>query len=196
MANGLNSDRLRQQWRAIDELNNNFDDLVILKGIECDILEAGGMDLPDEVLAEADWVIASLHYGQNQPRSQIMDRLLGALEHPSVSIIAHPTGRLINRRDPYDVDVDQLIAAAQANGKLLELNANPARLDLNDLHCAAAKRAGVSVVINSDAHSTEGLDVLQYGVLQARRAGLTCQDVLNTLPWAEFSERLNLDAKP
>lgn len=191
MANGLDADRLRQQWQQIDALNEELDELVILKGIECDILEAGGMDLPDEVLAEADWVIASLHYGQNQPREQIMDRLLGAIEHPSVRIVAHPTGRLINRRDAYDVDIDRLISAAAEHGKLLELNANPARLDLDDSHCALARRQGVPIVISTDAHSTAGLDVTRYGILQARRAGLTKEHVANTLPLAEFRELIS-----
>ncbi|MCA9239542.1 MAG: DNA polymerase/3'-5' exonuclease PolX [Planctomycetales bacterium] len=190
MAGGLDAQRLRAQWREIDELREEYDSLTILKGIECDILEAGGMDLDDEVLAEADWVIASLHYGQKQPRAKIMQRLLGAVEHPSVSIIAHPTGRLINRRDPYDVGVKELIDAAAANGKLLELNANPARLDLDDAHCAMAKEAGVPIVISSDAHSTAGLDVLRYGVLQARRGGLTSKDVANTLDWKSLSKLL------
>lgn len=190
MAHGLDSTRLRQQWKEIDKLNQELDDLVVLKGIECDILEAGGMDLPDDVLAEADWVIASLHYGQNQPREQIMDRLLGAVEHPSVKIIAHPTGRLINRRDPYDVDVDALIRAAAEHGKMLELNANPVRLDLDDAHCQAAQQQGVPLVISSDAHSTNGMNVLRYGILQARRGGLTKADVANTRPWKEFKKLL------
>lgn len=194
MANGLDADRLRAQWRAVDELNDELKDeldgLVVLKGIECDILEAGGMDLPDDVLAEADWVIASLHYGGQQPGDQIMRRLIGAVEHPSVSIVAHPTGRLINRREPYAVDVAELIAAAADNGKLLELNANPARLDLDDRHCAAARERGVPIVISSDAHSTEGLDVMRHGVLQARRAGLRAADVLNTFPLDEFLARI------
>ena len=104
--------RLREQWDEIDRLNREFDDFTMLKGIECDILEKGGMDLPDDVLAEADWVIASVHYGQQQSREQITDRILGALENPHVSIIAHPTGRLINRREPYAVDLDAVFAAA------------------------------------------------------------------------------------
>ncbi|MEN1681824.1 MAG: DNA polymerase/3'-5' exonuclease PolX [Planctomycetota bacterium] len=193
MAGGLDPKRLREQWAAIDELRGDYGQIAVLKGIECDILEAGGMDLPDDVLAEADWVIASLHYGQNQERQQIMDRLLGAIEHPSVSIVAHPTGRLINRRPPYDADVDQLIAAAAEHGKLLELNANPMRLDLDDAQCAAAKQAGVPIVISSDAHSIAGLGVLRYGVLQARRAGLTAADVANTEPWAKFRKRVRYD---
>ena len=190
MARGLDPERLRRQWAEIDQVNKQLDDLVVLKGIECDILERGGMDLPDDVLAEADWVVASVHYGQQQSREQITDRILGALEHPSVNVIAHPTGRLINRREAYAVDVEAMIAAAAEHGKLLEINANPMRLDLDDVHAAAAQRRGVPIVINSDAHSTAGLDVLRYGVLQARRAGLTAADVANTRPWAEFKELL------
>ena len=171
-------------------MNQELDDFVVLKGIECDILEQGGMDLPDDVLAEADWVIASVHYGQNQPREQITERILGALENPYVSIIAHPTGRLINRREPYAVDMEQVFAAAKKHNKFLELNANPARLDLDDVHCAAAKRHGIPIVISSDAHSTGGLDVMRYGVIQARRGGLTAADVANTRPWAEIKKLL------
>jgi len=185
MARGLDEKRLRRQWEEVEQLNGELDDLLVLKGVECDVLEKGGMDLPDDVLAEADWVVASLHYGQKQPRAQIMARLLEAIEHPHVSILGHPTGRLINRREPYDVDVEQIIAAAAEQGKLLELNANPARLDLNDIHLAAASRHRVPVVISTDAHSVAGLDVMRYGVLQARRAGLTSKEVANTLSWEQ-----------
>jgi len=143
MANGLDSDRLLAQWQEIDQLNQAMpDDFLVLKGIECDILESGGMDLPDNVLAQADWVIASLHYGQRQPRQQITDRIVGALKHPHVSMLAHPTGRLLNKREPYDVDMDAVFQAAEENRKLLELNANPRRLDLNDVHLLAAKTRG------------------------------------------------------
>jgi DNA polymerase (family 10) len=190
MARGLNADRLREQWEAIDRLNQKLTDLVILKGIECDILEAGGMDLPDDVLAEADWVIGSVHYGQGQPRDQITRRIVDALANPHVDIIAHPTGRLINRREPYQVDMEAVMEAAAEHGKMLELNANPARLDLHDVHCAAAKRHGIPIVISTDAHSTEGLDVMMHGVRQARRGGLTKSDVANTLSWKEFSKRI------
>jgi DNA polymerase (family 10) len=190
MARGLDATRLREQWRQIDELNRDFDDFTVLKGIECDILEKGGMDLPDDVLAEADWVVASIHYGQQQSREQITDRILGALENKHVSIIAHPTGRLIGRREPYAVDLDQVFAAAARCSKMLEINANPARLDLDDVACAAAKRHGVPIVISSDAHSIGGLDVLRYGVLQARRGGLTAKDVANTRPWSKLKRML------
>jgi DNA polymerase (family X) len=190
MANGLDPARLRAQWKEIDALNNELENFVVLKGIECDILEKGGMDLPDDVLAEGDWIIASVHYGQQQSREQITERILGAIENPHISIIAHPTGRIINRREPYAVDLDQVFAAAARNGKYLELNANPARLDLDDVHCSAAKRHGIPIVISSDAHSTSGIDVLRYGILQARRAGLTSGDVANTRPWSEVAKRL------
>jgi DNA polymerase (family 10) len=188
MANGLNAERLRAQWREIDRARALFPQLTILKGIECDILEKGGMDLADDVLAEADWVIASVHYGQNQPRDQITDRIIGAIRNPYVSIVAHPTGRLINRRKPYEVDLGAVIQAAREHGKLLELNANPARLDLDDLACGQARVQGVPIVISSDAHATSGIDVLRYGVLQARRGGLTREQVGNTRPWSELAK--------
>ena len=186
MANGLDGVRLRAQWAQIDEINRRLKGIRVLKGVEVDILERGGLDLPDDVLCEADWVVASVHYGQNQASEQITQRIIGALENPHVSAIAHPTGRLIGRRKPYAVDMDAVYAAAKRCGKLLELNSNPARLDLDDLHCAAAKRHGIPIVISTDAHSTSGLDVLRYGILQARRAGLTKADVANTRPWAKL----------
>tara|TARA_R110002073_G_scaffold73085_17_gene178880 strand:+ start:35189 stop:36910 length:1722 start_codon:yes stop_codon:yes gene_type:complete len=189
MAFGLDPKRLREQWKAIDAIRDQYEGrLVILKGIECDILEKGGMDLPDDCLAEADWVLASVHYGQKQPRDQITERILGAIENPHVDCIAHPTGRLINRRPPYEVDIDAVMTAAKANGTLMELNANPARLDLNDVHLAAAKRHGIPIVISTDAHSTDGLDVMRYGIKQARRGGLTKDDVANTRPWSEMKK--------
>lgn len=191
MAHGLDVDRLLDQWRMIDEIKKEYEGrLFILKGIECDILEKGGMDLPDDCLAQADWVLASVHYGQRQSRQQITDRILGAIENPHVDCIAHPTGRLINRRDPYEVDLDAVMKAAVEHGTFLELNANPARLDLNDTHASAAKRLGIPIVISTDAHSIDGLDVMRYGIKQARRAGLTADDVLNTLPPAKFLARL------
>jgi len=189
MARGLDPTRLRKQWKEVDKLNKDLGkSFTVLKGIECDILEKGGMDLPDDVLAEADWVLASVHYGQQQSQDQITERILGAVENPNVSAIAHPTGRLINRRDPYEVDLDQLFRAVKEYGKLLELNANPMRLDLNDVYCAAAKRHGIPIVISTDAHSVTGLDVMRYGILQARRAGLTKQDVANTRTWLQMKK--------
>ena len=187
MAMGLDVDRLRAQWEEIDEIRSEYAGrLTILKGIECDILEAGGMDLPDDCLAEADWVLASVHYGQKQSRDQITERILGAIENPYVSCIAHPTGRLLNRRPAYDVDMDAVMTAAKKHRTLLELNANPARLDLNDVNLGIARRLGIPIVISTDAHSIDGLDVMRYGIKQARRGGLTRQDVANTRPWDEM----------
>jgi len=190
MAHGLDPKRLRAQWAEIDRCREKLEGIVVLKGIECDILEQGGMDLPEDVLAEADWVIASVHYGQQQSSEQITERILGALENPHVNILAHPTGRLINRREPYAVDMEQVIVTAAQHNKMLELNANPARLDLNDIHCAAAKRHSVPIVISTDAHSTAGLEVMRHGLQQARRGGLTTADVANTLRWEEFQKLL------
>jgi DNA polymerase (family 10) len=182
MANGLDGVRLRRQWKEIDKLNATLKGFKVLKGVEVDILERGGLDLPDDVLAEADWVVASIHYGQNQSRDQITKRAVDALANPNVSAMAHPTGRLINKRKSYEIDLDAVYQAAKKHHKILELNANPKRLDLDDVACAAAKRHGIPIVISSDAHSCEGLSVLRYGVLQARRAGLTKKDVVNTRP--------------
>lgn len=189
MAMGLDPERLRQQWKAIDELRDDYEGrLTILKGIECDILESGKMDLPDDCLAEADWVLASVHYGQRQPKEQITERILAAVENKHVDCIAHPTGRLINRRPPYEVDMDAVMKAAAKAGKFMELNANPARLDLNDVHLAAAKKLGIPIVISTDAHTTEGMDVMQYGITQARRGGLTKADVANAKTWKQFQK--------
>lgn len=189
VAGGLDGDRLLEQWKIIDDVRDEYADrLMIYKGIECDILEAGGMDLPDDVLAQGDWVLASVHFGQKQPRDQITDRILGAIENSHVDCIAHPTGRLINRREPYAVDMDAVMKAAKKHGKFLELNANPARLDLNDVHLAAAKRLEIPIVINTDAHNIDGLDVMRFGILQARRGGLTAGDVANTLDLKAFEK--------
>jgi DNA polymerase (family 10) len=190
MARGLDVDRLRRQWEQIDRLNEKWKDFQLLKSIEVDILEKGGLDLPDKVLAEADWVVASVHYGQSQAREQITKRVVDALAHPAVCVFAHPTGRLLNERPPYPIDLEAVLEAAKEYGKMIELNAHPARLDLDDVGCAAARKLGVPVVISTDAHSITGLDAMRYGVLQARRGGLTKKDVANTRPWPELQRLL------
>jgi DNA polymerase (family X) len=190
MVNGLNPARLRKQWAEIDELNENLKGITVLKGIEVDILERGGLDLADDVLAEADWVVASLHYGHNQPREQITHRAIEALENPYVCAIAHPTGRMLLRRKPYEIDLDAVLSAARDNGKFMELNAHPKRLDLDDVACAAAKNLGVPIVISTDAHRPDGLDAMRYGIMQARRGGLTKHDVVNTHTWAQVKKML------
>jgi len=190
MVGGLDADRLLQQWAEIDDLNQRLSDITVLKGVEVDILERGGLDLPDEVLAEADWVVASVHFGQQQSREQITSRVLDALQNPHVAAIAHPTGRMLLARKPYEIDMEAVMRAARDNGKMLELNAHPKRLDLDDVACAAAKSYGISIVISTDAHRPEGLDAMRCGVQQARRGGLTKADVLNTRTWPQIKKLL------
>jgi DNA polymerase (family 10) len=190
MAGGLDASALRRQWAEIDALNERLKGFRVLKGVEVDILERGGLDLDDELLAEADWVVASVHYGQNQPRDKITRRVIEALENPHVCAIAHPTGRLLNRRNAYEIDLDAVLKAARDGGKMMELNSHPMRLDLDDLACAAAKNYGVPVVISTDAHQVAGLDAMRYGILQARRGGLTRDEVANTRTWPQLKKLL------
>ena len=190
MANGLDSKRLRAHWKEIEKVQQKVPDIQILKGIECDILEDGTMDLPDDVLSEADWVIAVLHYGLKQPQDQINKRLLNAIQNPHVSILGHLSGRLIGKRPGADLNYGEILKAAADHGVMLEINAHPMRLDIDDIHAARAKELGIPIVINTDAHSVGGLDVMQYGVYQARRAGLTKKDVANTKTWKQFEKLL------
>lgn len=190
MANGLDADRLRAHWKAIDKVRGEISGIEILKGIECDILEDATMDLPDDVLAEADWVLAVLHYGLKQPREQIDKRLLNAIRNPHVDAIGHLSGRLIGQRPGADLTFEDVLKAAADHGTWLEINAHPSRLDLDDIRAAAAKDRGIPIVINTDAHSTAGFDVMQYGIFQARRAGLEARDVSNTRTWDQFQKLL------
>lgn len=189
IAGGLDAEALRRHWREIDRLARKRADIAVLKGVEMDILEDGRMDLPDSLLAEADWVVASVHYGQKQSAEQLTRRLLNAVNNPRVDAVGHPTGRLIGKRAPYEADLDAVGRAAAAAGCALEVNGQPDRLDLSDLNAANARRAGAAFVVDSDAHSTRELGNMEYGVSQARRAGLGPADVLNTRPWAELRER-------
>jgi DNA polymerase (family 10) len=188
MANGLDASRLRAHWEEIRKVRNEVTGIEILCGIECDILEDATMDLDDEVLSEADWVIAVLHYGLKQPREQIMLRLLNAIKNPNVDAIGHPTGRMLSNRAPADIDFTTFFKAAADHGVLLEINSSPERLDLDDVQAAAAKSYGIPIIIDTDSHNTTGFHVLAYGVDQARRAGLTKTDVANTRPWPEFKK--------
>lgn len=190
MANGLDAARLRKHWRDIDKVRGQVSGIEILCGVECDILEDAALDLDDDVLAEADWVIAVLHYGLKQPREQIQRRLLNAIRNPHVDVIGHPSGRLIGQRPGADIGYDELFQAAADHGVMLEINASPQRLDLDDVHAAAAKAHGIPIVISTDAHSEHGLDMLEFGVYQARRAGLTKADVANTRTLKQFRKLL------
>ena len=183
MANGLDADRLRAHWRAVDAANVTTPGVRLLKGIECDILEDATLDLPDDVLADADWVVAVLHYGLTQSRTQIMKRLTCALESPHVDCVGHPSGRLIGRRAGADVDWPAFLDRAAATGTLLEINAAPERLDLSAERAREAAARGVPIVINTDAHSPAGVGAATWGVYQARRAGLTAEQVANTRDW-------------
>jgi DNA polymerase (family 10) len=190
MARGLDAGRLRQHWKEIDKVRKKLSGIEILKGVECDILEDGTMDLPDDVLSEADWVIAVLHYGLRQPKEQITKRLLNAIRNPYVCVIGHPTARIVGSRPPVAVDMEDILKAAADHGVLMEINADPHRLDLDDVHAAAAHAHGIPIVISTDAHSVAGLDVMQYGIFQARRAGLEAKDVANTRTLAAFKKLL------
>jgi len=190
MVNGMDSAQIRRQWAEIDAIRKRIHGITILKGVEVDILERGGLDLPDDVLAEADWVNASVHYGQNQSRAEITRRVVDALANPYVCSLAHPTGRMLTKRKPYEIDMEAVMRAAREHGKMIELNAHPLRLDLDDVACAEAKSYGIPVVIATDSHRVEGLDAMRYGVQQARRGGLTRDDVANTRPWSALKKML------
>ncbi|MBM4762499.1 DNA polymerase/3'-5' exonuclease PolX [Bacillus sp. B15-48] len=181
VANGLTPERIRKQIAEIRKLNAKYEDFTILTGIEMDILPDGTLDYDDELLAELDVVIASIHSSFSQPREKIMERLKAALINQHVDIIAHPTGRLIGRREGYDLDIDELIQLAKETNTALELNANPHRLDLTASHLRMAQEAGVKIVINTDAHKIDTLSHMEIGVSTARKGWIKESTVLNTL---------------
>ena len=190
MALGFDAKRLREQWRTIDELNATSRGFTILKSIELDILENGTLDLPDDVLAEADYVVATIHYGLTQTEKELTRRLVGAAEHPWVDAIGHPTGRMLGKRESYRFDFDALVRACVAHGCALELDGHPERMDLPDTLAAAAKQHGTRFVLSTDSHQPGNLPFMKYAVDLARRAGLERADVLNTRPLAEFKASL------
>jgi DNA polymerase (family 10) len=180
LVHGMTAERLARQIDQIDELNTRLEGIVLLKGIEVDILDDGSLDLPDAILGRLDLVVGAIHYGFDLPRERQTRRLLRAMDHPYFSILAHPSGRLINERPPCDIDLPQVIRKARDRGCFIELNAHPARLDLTDVACLTARDEGVLVSINSDAHSTFDFNNLRWGLGQARRGWLGATDVLNT----------------
>ena len=190
MAHGLDAERLEVQCDEIDRINQRLKGIVLLKGIEVDILESGGLDLPDAALARLDIVIGAVHSRFDLPRAHQTERILRAMDNPYFTLLAHPTGRLIEKRAPYDVDMPRIIRHARQRGCYLELNAHPERLDLLDTHCRIAREEGVLVAINSDAHSREDFANLRFGVGQARRGWLSAADVLNTRPLPELRQLL------
>jgi DNA polymerase (family 10) len=180
VAGGLDAPRLMQQIDEVDRLNDTLKGVTILKGIEVEILADGSLDLEDRVLARLDLVIGTVHSNFGLPLEKQTERILRAMDHRYFSMLAHPTGRLLNEREPYQVDIPRIIHKASDRGCFLELNSNPRRLDLYDIYCQMAKEQGVAVSINSDAHSINDFNYLAFGVAQARRGWLEKDDVLNT----------------
>ena len=193
VAHGMDAKRLEKHIKEIDRFNETFDDFVLLKGMEVDILEDGSLDLPDEILRELDLRVCSVHYKQNLSREKQTERILRAMENRWFNILAHPTGRLINERRPYEVDMERIMEKAKERGCFLELNAHPDRLDLTDRHCKMAKEMGVKVAISTDAHSTSDLGLMRFGLYQARRGWLEAKDVINTLSLKELMDALKKD---
>jgi len=184
--NDVSPAQLRRQIELVQEANARIDGIELLAGSEVNVLPDGSLDYDDELLRELDWVIASVHTSFQIGAQAMTERMLAAIEHPLVDAIGHPTGRLIERRAPYEVDLAAVFEAAARAGTMLEINANPARRDLSEVNARAARAAGVRLVINSDAHRVRTLENMRWGVATARRAWLTRDDVFNTRPWSEL----------
>jgi DNA polymerase (family 10) len=180
MARGLDAKRLSAQIKEIDRLNGKLKGIVLLKGIELDILEDGSLDLPDDILKELDLTVCSVHYNRKLSREKMTERVIRAMDNPYFNIFGHPTGRLINERPPYEIDLEHIMEAAGERGCFLEINAHPDRLDLSDRYCKMAKDMGLKLAVSTDAHSASDLDFIRFGVDQARRGWLEPDNVLNT----------------
>ena len=190
MAHGLDPARLARQGKEIDKLNAKFKNFTILKGIEVDILKDGKLDLPDSALEKLDIVVASVHSFFDLSAAAQTGRVIKAMQNPHVHVIGHPTGRLIGSREPYAIDMDRITSAAADLGCFLEINGQPERLDLNDIHAHMAKTKGVKLSVSTDSHATSSFDYIRFGVDQARRAWLTANDVINTRSLADLRKLL------
>ncbi len=190
VARGLIEDRVREQWEEIRRINEKFTDFRLLAGIEVEIRLDGSLDFDDDLLAEMDIVVASIHSGFKQDQETLTSRVVSAMKNKYVDIIGHPTGRLLGRRERYSIDVDHLLEVAAATGTALEINSSPDRLDLSDRYLRRGKELGVRFAIDTDAHDVYYLDDLRYGVLQARRGWLERDDIINTMPFAQLSDWL------
>lgn len=195
IAHGLDSNRLLKQIDEIDRLNDELKGITLLKGIEVDILVDGSLDLPYDVLSRLDLVIGAVHSQLHLPRDKQTERILRAMDQPCFTLLAHPSGRLLQKREAYDVDISRIIKQARARGCYMELNSQPQRLDLNEYYCRMAHDEGVLVSINSDAHAEQNFDFLQYGIDQARRGWLEKKDVLNAFSLRELRVRLRTTMK-
>jgi DNA polymerase (family 10) len=182
IANGNTPEELIAEIEEIESVAREFDDIRVLKGAEVDILSDGSLDMPDSILNSLDWIVCSIHSGFNQERQQITDRVIRAMQTGYPNVFAHPTGRILGGRGPYEIDLEQVFQAAKEYSVRLELNASPYRLDLNSYWLGVAREAGAGFVISTDSHQTSGFANMQYGVVTARRAWLTAGHVLNTLP--------------
>jgi len=178
----MDAEKLARQWEEIDEVVARHDEIRFLRSMEVDILADGSLDLEEEWLEKLDLVVVSVHSRFNLPAEEQTGRILAAVRHPQVNILAHPTGRIINEREPFPFDLEAVLDACVENGVAVELNAHPARLDLKDTHLMRAKEKGAKVVISTDAHRAPELDLMSYGVEQARRAWLETGDVINAWP--------------
>ena len=185
--NNVTASALERRIEEIAALNAQHDEIAILAGSEVNILPDGSLDYPDELLARLDWVIASIHTSFSMGEREMTDRMLRAIEHPLVDAIGHPTGRKIETRPPYALDMTRVIEAAARTGTMIEINAAPDRRDLNEVHARAAAEAGVRILVDSDAHSARNFELLRYGIATARRAWLTAEQVANTRSWADFA---------
>jgi DNA polymerase (family X) len=190
MANGLDKKRLKKQMEQIDLLNENIKGIRILKSIEVDILKDGKLDLPDDILKELDLVVCSIHYNRNLSSKEQTERVLKAMDNKYFNIFAHPTGRLINTRKPYDIDIEKVMKEARKKGCFLELNASPERLDLSDTNVKMAKEIGLKLSVSTDAHTIDQLKNMRHGIAQARRGWLEKDDVINTRPWSKLKKLL------
>jgi len=186
--NDVPADRLRERIEEVRQVNAGRRGFRVLAGSEVNILPDGSLDYDDELLGQLDWVIASVHTSFRISKEAMTKRVLGAIDHPLVDCIGHLSGRLIGRRDPYEIDVERILAAAAHNGTMLEINGNPNRRDLSERHARLAAEAGVTICVNTDAHRVETLNNMVYGLATARRAWLTAGQVANTKPWREFSK--------
>ena len=185
--NHVTPDQLRAQIDAIRELDDRLDGIRVLIGTETNIGTKGAPDYDDELLAQLDWVVGSVHTSFGMEATTMTDRMVAAIEHPYIDAIGHPTGRKIEKRQPYAIDIDRVVEAAARTGTMLEINSAPDRRDLNDVHARAAAAAGVRILINSDAHGPETLVHTRWGIATARRAWLTKAQIANTLPWKKFA---------
>ena len=190
VAGGLDAERLSRQIDVIDRLNEKLEDITLLKSVELDILKDGSLDLPDKILKKLDLVVCAVHYSFDLPEDRQTERIIRGLDNPYFTILAHPTGRMIGKREPYKLNMEKLMKGVRETGSVLEINAQPERLDLTEIYSKMAKEHGIFLAISTDAHSTQELDFMRFGIYQARRGWIEAADVLNTLTWKDLKKKL------